>query len=168
MPIENLRLTSVPSVKVGMLIRRPPADVFQAIVDPAVTTKIWFTKSTGSMTPGAELLWEWNMYEVSSQISVELVEQDSRVRFRWSGYVPDRPTTVEFRLIPWKEGTYTEVTETGFTGTGDQLVRYVTDSTSGFTFLVSSLKALLEFDVVLGVVADAHPNGLELWRSPIT
>jgi uncharacterized protein YndB with AHSA1/START domain len=43
----SLELTSVPSVKVGMLIRRKPAEVFQAIVDPAVTTRIWYTKSSG-------------------------------------------------------------------------------------------------------------------------
>jgi len=36
----SLELTSVPSVKVGMLIRRPPAEAFQAIVDPAVTIRL--------------------------------------------------------------------------------------------------------------------------------
>ncbi|MEV1167923.1 hypothetical protein [Nonomuraea sp. NPDC049784] len=36
-----------------MLIRRPPAEVFQAFADPDVTTRFWFTKSTGKLTPGA-------------------------------------------------------------------------------------------------------------------
>jgi uncharacterized protein YndB with AHSA1/START domain len=163
MPAGTLELTRVPSVKVGMLIRREPAEVFQAIVDPDITTKIWYTKSSGKMTPGAELLWEWEMYGASSRVRVEEVEEDSRVRFTWSGYTPDHPTTVEFRFVPMPDATtYVQVTETGFTGRGDLLVRYIADSTGGFTFLVSALKALLEHDIVLALVPDAHPAGLQL------
>jgi len=36
------------------------------------------------------------------------------------------------------------------------------DSTGGFTMVLSALKALLEHDVVLTVVADKAPAGLEL------
>jgi hypothetical protein len=43
-----------------------------------------------------------------------------------------------------------------------RLVRYIADSTGGFTFLVSALKALLEHDVALALVPDAHPAGLQL------
>jgi hypothetical protein len=32
---DNLQLSQIPTVSVGMLIRRPPAKVFQALVDPA-------------------------------------------------------------------------------------------------------------------------------------
>jgi hypothetical protein len=35
MSIDDLQLTHIPSVQVGMLIRRPPGEVFQALVDPA-------------------------------------------------------------------------------------------------------------------------------------
>jgi uncharacterized protein YndB with AHSA1/START domain len=35
------------SAKAEMLIRRPVAEVFEAFVDPAVTTRFWFTKSEG-------------------------------------------------------------------------------------------------------------------------
>src|ERR1700676_3577420 len=113
----SLQLTDVPSVKVGMLMRRPAGDVFNAIIDPGITAKFWYTRSTGRMEPGAELDWVWEMYDVSSHVWVDDVEQDRRVRFRWSGYVPDSPTTVEFLLVPWQgETTYVEVTEHGFTG----------------------------------------------------
>jgi uncharacterized protein YndB with AHSA1/START domain len=157
----KLELTRIPSVKVEMLIRRTPAEVFQAIVDPEITTRIWYSKSSGKMTPGARLRWEWEMYGASSQITVGEVEENRRVQFSWSGYIPDHPTTVEFRFVPWPgDATYVQVTETGFTGTADELTRYVTDSTGGFTFLVSELKALLEHDLVLGLVRDAHPRDL--------
>ncbi|MGW2214457.1 SRPBCC family protein [Nonomuraea sp. NPDC001684] len=161
MSARTIELTTTPSTKVGMLIRRPVHEVFQAIVDPAITSKIWYTKSSGTMTPGAELTWEWEMYGASTQASVEEVDEYSRIRFTWGNYAPDAPTTVEFRFIPMPDDTtYVQVTETGFTGTGDELVHHVTDSTGGFTFLISALKALLEHDIVLGLVADANPSGL--------
>jgi len=161
MSAGTLELTTIPSVKVGMLVRRPAREVFQAVADPDVTSKIWYTRSSGKMTPGAELTWEWEMYGASVHASVEEVDENSRIRFTWGNYTPDAPTTVEFRFIPMPgDTTYVQITETGFTGTGDELVHYVADSTGGFTFLVSALKALLEHDVVLGLVADADPRGL--------
>jgi uncharacterized protein YndB with AHSA1/START domain len=160
--MNNLVLTRPPSMEVGMLIRRPPPDVFQAIVDPAITTKFWYTKSSGKMTPGAELNWQWEMYSVSSNVAVLEVEENRLVRFEWSGYSPDQPTTVEFRFRLFDdEATYVQITEVGFSGDGDRLVECATDSTAGFAFLLSSLKAFLEHDVILSVTLDAHPERVE-------
>ena len=37
------QLTTAPAVGVGMLARRPPDDVFEALADPSVTTRFWYT-----------------------------------------------------------------------------------------------------------------------------
>jgi uncharacterized protein YndB with AHSA1/START domain len=160
MSSQELQLTHVPSVKVGMLIRRPPSEVFQALVDPTITTRFWFTKSSGNLVPGAELRWDWEMYRVSANVSVREVEEDSRILIDWGD--ADGTTTVEFRFVPWEaEATYVEVTETGLRGDGDELVSRVAGSTGGFTIALCALKALLEHDVVLTAVADRFPKGLE-------
>jgi len=65
-------------------------------------------------------------------------------------------------LSPGAEGTYVQITETGSSGDGDTLVGRIIDPTPGFTFLLGSLKAFLERDVVLRVVLDAHPAGLQI------
>ncbi len=156
---NNLQLTQLPTMTVGMLIRRPPAEVFEAFVDPAVTTRFWFTHSTGKMTSGADLRWEWEMYGVSTPVSVQEVEDDRRILFTWND---DKPTTVELRFIPWEnDTTYVRVTETGFAGSGDDVLAHVAASTGGFTTVLCALKALLEHGIVLTVVADHHPKGLE-------
>lgn len=158
--MKDLQLTHIPSVKVGMLIRRPPDKVFQAFADPAITTKFWFTKSSGKMTPGADLQWDWEMYGLSTRVSVKEVEDNSRIIFEWDD---DNPTTVELRFIPWEnDTTYVQVTETGLGGDGDEIVSHVAGSTGGFTNVLCALKALLEHDVVLTVVLDHRPKGLEL------
>ena len=46
--MENFRkLLHVPVAKAEMLIRKPVVEVFEAFVNPAVTTRFWFTKSSG-------------------------------------------------------------------------------------------------------------------------
>jgi uncharacterized protein YndB with AHSA1/START domain len=159
---EPLRLSRAPSARVGVLIRRSARDVFATMTDPALTTRFWFTKSSGPVTRGAQLTWTWEMCGVSSAVSVIDVEQDRLLRFTWSGYDPTHPTAVELRFVPWADGTYVQITETGFSGDGDTQVSRALDSTQGFTFLLSSLKAFLEHDVVLRVVLDAHPAGLQI------
>lgn len=52
--------------------------------------------------------------------------------------------------------------ESGFTGSGDELVKQVTDSTQGFTLVLAGLKALLEHDVELNLVADRFPAGVAM------
>lgn len=161
MPVDNLQLTHAPSVKVGMLIRRPPEEVFQALVDPAITTRFWFTKSSGKLTAGATIQWEWEMYGASAKVWVREVEDDRRIVFDWGD--DDATTTVEFGVVPHGDAAaYLQVTETGLGGDGDEVVARALDSTGGFTFMVCALKALLEHDVVLTTVRDAHPQNLEL------
>jgi uncharacterized protein YndB with AHSA1/START domain len=159
--MNELQLTHIPPVKVGMLVRRPPGDVFQAIADPDVTTKFWFTKSTGKLVPGAALRWDWEMYGASANVAVKEVEEDSRILFDWGD--AESTTTVEFRFIPVEdEATYVQVTETGLSGDGDEIVSRVAGSTGGFTIALCALKALLEHDIALAVVLDRYPEGLEL------
>jgi uncharacterized protein YndB with AHSA1/START domain len=101
------QLTNAPSVDVGVLIRRPPHDVFEALADPSITTRFWYTKSTGRMAEGAQLTWEWEMYGASGKVWVEEVQADRRIRFSWEGYDPSHPTTVEFQFIPYENDTPT-------------------------------------------------------------
>ena len=55
-------------VEAQMLIRKPAAEVFQAFIDPEITKHFWFTRSSGSLEEGKTITWEWEMYEVSTQV----------------------------------------------------------------------------------------------------
>lgn len=128
MSANDLRLTQIPSVKVGMLIRRPPGQVFRAFVDPTLTTRFWFTKSSGRLVPGANVQWDWEMYGVSANVFVKEIEEDSRILMQWGD--SDESTTVEWRFTPWEDdSTYLEVTETGHSGNGDELASRAAEST---------------------------------------
>ena len=148
-------------MKTQMLIRKPVRDVFEAFADPAITTKFWFTKSSGRVEPGANIKWEWEMYGVSANVRVKEVEQNSRIVIEW-GDEERGFTTAEWRFSPWKdETTFVTITEKGFSGDGDQIVARAIDSMGGFSFVLAAAKALLEHNIVLTVTADHAPEGVE-------
>ncbi len=158
--MNTLQLTHVPMTKTGMLIRKPVAEVFEAIVNPAITTQFWFTHSSGRLETGAQVHWDWAMYGVSIPVTVTAIELNERIVIEWPG--SKGLTTVEWLFAPQTDDTtFVSITEAGFTGDGDEVVKQVTDSTEGFALLLAGLKALLEHNVRLNLVVDRYPEGIE-------
>lgn len=157
--MDDLRLTKVPSSKTGMSIRRAVGDVFDAIVNPDITTKFWFTKSSGKLEVGKEVQWEWEMYGVSIKVTPKVVAPNERIAVEWPG--PGGSTTVEWTFKVLENGTtFVAVSESGFTGSGDDIVKSVADSTEGFSLMLAGLKAFLEHDIRLNLVGDRFPKGI--------
>ncbi|MES1241795.1 MAG: SRPBCC family protein [Acidobacteriota bacterium] len=158
--MDNLELKHVPMTKTAMLIRRPAAEVFEAFVDPEVTTKFWFTRGSGRLEAGKQVQWEWEMYDISVPVTAKALEPGRRLVVEWPGY--KGTTTVEWTFQPLEDGTtFVRITESGFTGDGDELVKQVTNSTQGFTLVLAGLKAFLEHGIRLNLVADRFPKGVE-------
>jgi uncharacterized protein YndB with AHSA1/START domain len=158
--MDNLQLKRVPMSKTGMLIRRPVADVFEAFVNPDITTKFWFSRSSGRLEAGKQVQWDWEMYGISIPVTAKAIEPNKRIVIQWPGY--SGPTTVEWTFAAQEDGTtFVRITEAGFTGDGDALVRQVTGSTQGFSLVLAGLKAFLEHNVRLNLVADRYPKGIE-------
>jgi len=150
-----LELSQAPVMKTQILIRRPLHEVFEAFVDPAITTKFWFTKSSGRLEQGAKVVWTWEMYNVSTTVRVKEVKQNRTLLIEWND---DRPTTVEWSFTPYQDdATFVEITETGFKGTGDQVSGQALDSMGGFSFLLAGAKAFLEHGVMLNLTDDHAP-----------
>ncbi len=155
----ELRLSQVPVAATGMLIRRPAADVFEAFVDPAITSQFWFTSGSGRLVPGATVQWTWEMYGVSADVRVREVEQDRRIVIEWSGG-DDAATTVEWLFTPQPDGnTFVQITNSGFSGDGDTVCAQAINAAEGFSFLLAGLKALLEHGIRLELVRDRFPAG---------
>jgi uncharacterized protein YndB with AHSA1/START domain len=155
-----MTLTHTPMAKAEMLIRKPVSEVFEAFVDPVITTQFWFTRSSGRLEKGKKIQWDWEMYGVSAQVVAKTIEGNKRIVIEWPGY--SGPTTVEWTFTPQKDAsTFVSITETGFTGNQDDLLKQVADSTQGFTLVLAGLKALLEHNIRLNLVADHHPDGIK-------
>ena len=155
-----MEITKIPAAKTEMLIRRPVAEVFEAFIDPTITSKFWFTKGSGRLEKGKQIQWDWEMYGTSTKVYVNEVEQNKRILIEWDGY--SGKTTVEwlFNARTINE-TFVTVTESGWTGNGDELIKYALNSTGGFTFMISGLKAFLEHNIALNLTADHAPDNIK-------
>jgi uncharacterized protein YndB with AHSA1/START domain/ketosteroid isomerase-like protein len=158
LPGNDARLKEAPMAKTGMLIRKPVGEVFAAFIDPEVTTKFWFTKSSGRLEAGKPVTWEWEMYGASTRVIAKAIEPNRRIVIEWDGY--SGRTQVEWKFAPQNDGTtFVSIAESGWSGSGDELVKYAANSTQGFTWTLAGLKALLEHNLRLNLVADRFPRG---------
>jgi len=157
--MDRIELTTVPVMRTGMLIRRPPSAVYAAFVDPEITTRFWFTRASGPLTAGKPVQWEWEMYGIAIPVTAKVLEPARRVVIEWPGY--GGPTTVEWTFDERPDGTtFVSISESGFRGTGDEIVRQVAGSTGGFSLVLAGLKAWLEHGVSLELVRDRFPDGV--------
>ena len=141
-----------PFARAQMLIRKPVAEVFEAFVDPGITSRFWFTRGSGMLEPGAVLTWHWDMYSASAQVAVKSVERNRRILIEW-------PTPVEWLFSPRSDDTtFVSITASGFTGTDDEKTARAIDSMGGFSLLLAGCKAFLEHGIALNLVADHNPD----------
>jgi uncharacterized protein YndB with AHSA1/START domain len=157
---RTVETTQALVAKVEMRIRKPVAEVFEAFIDPAITSKFWFTKGSGRLEAGKQVTWEWEMYGLSVQVDVRVMEPNRRIRIDWSSG-GEAPTTVEWIFTARPDNTtVVDVTNSGFTGDPDKVVEAAIDSSGGFSLVLAGLKAWLEHGIQLNLVADRHPDGI--------
>jgi uncharacterized protein YndB with AHSA1/START domain len=157
--MKAIEITKPPVAHTAMLIRRPIPEVFEAIIDPAITSHFWFTKGSDRLAVGESVRWDWEMYDVSIEVTAKTIEPNKLIIMEWPGY--SGPTTVTWKFKEVDDGTFVDVEETGWTGSGDELLKFVCESTGGFTWALAGMKAYLEHGLELKLVADRFPKDLE-------
>lgn len=146
---------SAPAAGAGMLIRRPVAEVFDAFVDPAVTSRFWFTRSSGPLEVGRTVRWDWGMYGTADEVRVLALEPNTHLLIEWDA----PPTQVEWRFEPRGDHTWLTVKNRGFSD-DDEGVAKALDSTGGFALVLAAAKAWLEHGLDLRLIEDRFPDGL--------
>lgn len=147
--------TKIPTVETQMLIRKPAATVFQAFIDPKITTNFWFTKSSGQLEAGKTITWTWEMYGVSTNVLVKDIIPNKKISTEWG----DPATTVDYEFTSLTDDTtYVVIKNYGFKETGAELIQAIKDSTGGFTTVLDGLKAYLEHNIRLNLIGDKFPK----------
>jgi uncharacterized protein YndB with AHSA1/START domain len=140
--------------KTGMLIRRPVAEVFEAFINPEITTQFWFTRSSGRLEAGKQIQWIWEMYGASAQVIVKAIEANRRILIEWPG-----DSTVEWVFEPRAaDETFVTITDAGFRGSDEEIVQHALDATEAFALVLCGLKGLLEHNIRLNLVSDRFPD----------
>jgi len=139
-----------------MLIRRPVDEVFEAFTDPGITTKFWFTRSSGRLEPGAKVRWDWEMFDIGDTLIVKEFEMNRRILVEWD----NDPTSVEWQFEDrGNDATLVKISNWGFTGNDAEVLAQAVDSKGGYTKVLAGLKAWLEHGIELNLVRDHFPDG---------
>jgi Uncharacterized conserved protein len=140
-----------PVAKAEMLIRRPANEVYEAFIDPAITSKFWFTKGSGKLEAGKQLQWDWEMYGASAPVNVLELEENKRIVIDWG-------TRTEWSFTALSDAeTFVVITDSGFHGDAEEIAQRAIGSTEGFTIVLCGLKAFLEHGIQLNLVHDKAP-----------
>lgn len=152
-------VTMKPIAKAEMLIRKPVAEVFEAFVNPAITSKFWFTKGSDRLEVGKQVTWTWEMYNFSVPVEVKVIEPNARILVEWLAF--GVPTPIEWIFKARPDGTtFVTVTNQDFPGSETEAMQAALNSTEGFTFVLAGAKALLEHNIQLNLVPDRFPDGI--------
>lgn len=144
-----------PTIEAQMLIRKPVSQVFEAFIDPSVTTNFWFTKSSGILEEGSTIQWAWEMYGVSADLKVNKIDPNKLISIEWG----DPSTTVDFIFTEIsKNATYVIIKNYGFDLSGEALLATIKDGTGGFTIVLAGAKAYLEHGIHLNLIGDKYPK----------
>lgn len=142
-----------------MLIRKDAAVVFNAFIDPTETQNFWFTKSSGKLQVNEETVWTWEMFNFSAKVLPTEIQSNERIKFTWYAYENPTEVTIDFQELD-SGSTFVSIVHSGFNQTGDELIAVLKDSTGGFTLVLAGLKAYLEHQINLNLVADKFPKEL--------
>ena len=141
--------------KAQMLVRKPPFTVYKAIVDADMMSQYWFTRRDGGLKEGENVLWYIGQGEDAPAIDVRVkqLEQPEKIMIEWGQ--DGQYTQVLWQIEETADGNAKlSIEESGFTGSDHEIVQKALDSTGGFNQVIVALKALLEHNASINVVAD--------------
>lgn len=141
-------------IETQMLIRKPVKEVFNAFIEPKVTTKFWFSRSTGKLEQGKSVKWTWDKYLVETEVTVLSIVENKLIQIVWG----EPKTTVDFIFEKISEHeTYLKIRNYDIPFQGSELIAFIMNNTGGFTTVLDALKAYLEYGLELNFVNDKFP-----------
>ncbi|MFI4975350.1 MAG: SRPBCC family protein [Caulobacterales bacterium] len=137
-----------PKFQVQLKIRKPAAEVFEAVVNPEKLSSYFVTTASGPLAAGATVKWKFAEAPHPLDVVVREVVKDRRVVFEWpaaGGY----NTRVEMVFKPLDGGdTMVQISESGWHE--DQAgVEASYGNAGGWMHMMCCLKAYLEYGLNL-------------------
>jgi uncharacterized protein YndB with AHSA1/START domain len=129
----------------SMLIRRPPAEVFDAFVNPETITKFWLESTTGPLEKGAQVRWHFMVPGATETVTVTAFESPKRIAFDWSD---GNSVNLVF------EARGDAATRLAVEASGLQDESEAVNATEGFSIVLCDLKTLLESGRSANLVRD--------------
>lgn len=135
------------SFEVSLKIRRPIAQVFQAVADPAQLSRYFTLSATGPLTRPGTVRWAFD--EMPEGFDVQVIEavENDRIVLEWAGgRTYQTRIEIKFRVLD-ANNTMVSIIESGWREETDLAVS--AGNAGGWMHMMCSLKALLEWNIKL-------------------
>ena len=135
-------------IKVALTVLKPPAEIFEAIVDPSKMSGYFISKGTGRMEPDTIVNWTFPEMDKAFPVKVGDVVTDKYISFNW-GDMDGNETFVEMTLKPVRENA-TQVNISEKSRPNDEAgIKWFKGNTEGWANFLCCLKAYLEYGINL-------------------
>ena len=139
-----------PRFQVQLKIRKPVAQVFDAVANPAKLTGYFLQTSSGPLAEGATVRWKFAEVDEAFDVVVGQVVKDEKIVFEWPSALPGglftrvemifKPLDDQNTMVQISEGGWPETAEGGKASHGNA---------AGWMHMMCSLKGYLEYGVNL-------------------
>ncbi|WLD92844.1 SRPBCC family protein [Alkalihalobacillus sp. AL-G] len=127
-------------------ILKPANEVFEAFVDPSKIGNFWFSSSSERWEQGKTITLKYDIYNAEGSINVVGIEENKKIVFKWGPVEEEHVVTITLNELD-DSSTIIEVNEEGFKENDAELIHKLIDNKEGWVFMLSCLKAYLEFGV---------------------
>jgi uncharacterized protein YndB with AHSA1/START domain len=138
-----------PRYKVQLKIRRPAAEVFDAVVRPEKLSAYFVQAASGPLAEGATVKWRFAEVPGEHDVLVRRVVKDQRIVLEWQAGADGHKIQVEMLFQPLDAGsTMVQISESGWRDTpGD--IKSSHGNAGGWMHMMCCLKAYLEYAINL-------------------
>lgn len=134
--------------QVQLKIRKPVAEVFDAVVNPAKLSGYFVQKSSGPLVAGTTVMWKFPELAEEFPVVAREVIQNERIAFEWpaeGGY----NTLVEMSFKPLEDGsTMVQIRESGWPH-DEAGLKASHGNAGGWMHMMACLKGYLEYGINL-------------------
>ena len=131
-------------------IRKPPAEVFEAVVDPKKLSGYFVQSASGPLAEGQTVKWSFAEAPEPFDVIVDEVKANEKIVFRWPTDIDGVLTEVVMTFKPLNGGgeTMVQIAESGWPQTeAGQKQSY--SNAGGWMHMMACLKGYLEYGINL-------------------
>lgn len=139
-------------VKAAIQVSRPPAEVYESIVDPVQMSQYFIATASGPMEEGREITWKFPEFAAEFPIRVARLDPGSFISFYWT--IDGEELITEISLEPARQPGATVIRIAEKSREPDEAgLRWLKQNTEGWANFLACLKAWLEYGINLRIGA---------------
>jgi uncharacterized protein YndB with AHSA1/START domain len=148
-----------PKFQVQLKIRKPVAEVFEAVVKPDKLSGYFVQNASGPLVEGTTVKWKFAEAKQPFDIIARHVIKNERIVFEWPTNEGGYNTRVEMAFKALDDGsTLVQIAESGWRPTPEG-IKSSYDNAGGWMHMLCSMKAYLEYGINLRAGGTGHGCG---------